>query len=122
MYSIQQIISQFPLARERNALDRQLASATLGTEQRMNVARINEMTDGVAKQISDNPAANAVYESIRERTLNTMYAMAGLNDGARTREEVIKLLEAGVDFFIGQLENQLRQVLSLLSVLKLWHV
>ena len=91
-------------------MDEQL-EGSLGFQQRLNVTRINDVTDGVVNQIRNNPQANEAYENIRERTLQTMNKMAKLTDDRpKTREEVEKLLVAGVDFLIGQLENQLRQV------------
>ena len=90
-------------------MDEQL-EGSLGFQQRLNVTRINDVTDGVVNQIRNNPQAYEAYENIRERTLNEINKQAEITDRATTREEVVKLLNAGVDFFIGQLKNQLRQV------------
>jgi len=97
------------LGQERSALDNQVDRAAIENEQRLNIERINSVTDGVIQQINENPDANAAYEKIRQRTLGTVYTMAGVQGEARTREDIQALIEAGVDFFIGQLRNQLRQ-------------
>ena len=81
--------------------------------QRLNVVRINDITDGVVTQINQNPEANKKYEKVRQRTLGSIYMAAGVEGEARTREDIQALIIAGVDFFVGQLRNQYRRVIGL---------
>ena len=80
--------------------------------QQLNVGRINDITDGVVKQINENKDANEKYEKVRQRTLGSIYLAAGVEGEATTREHIQALIVAGVDFFVGQLRNQYRRVIG----------
>lgn len=80
--------------------------------QRANIERINDFTDGVAEQINQHPEANRLSEQVRQRCLGAMYMAANVKGEARTADDIRALISAGVDFFVGQLQNQYRQVMQ----------
>ena len=80
-YSVSILVVQLKLTKklgvEREQLD-EAVEAAASNEQRINTRRINAVTDELVARIQSNPEANQAFERIRERTIRTVYTMAGV--------------------------------------------
>ena len=99
-------VFQHILDQQRQAAESAIDEASLSPDERNRMRAVTDITDGFVTQINQNPTAYRAYEDIRERTIGAIVRMAGMNgQEPQNAEDLQRLIEAGVDFFVLQFNN-----------------